>query len=82
MRIRPGDLDDAPILGDMFDEAVEWMVSRGNTEQLVSHFSRARDNGLTKVQAAEAVTHIAFYAGWPRAMSALPAVRAAFEDKK
>ena len=33
MRIRPGDLDDAPILVEMFDEAVEWMVSRGNTEQ-------------------------------------------------
>jgi GNAT superfamily N-acetyltransferase len=33
MEIRRGDLDDAPILLDMFDEAVAWMVARGNTEQ-------------------------------------------------
>jgi GNAT superfamily N-acetyltransferase len=33
MEIRRGDLDDAPILVGMFDEAVEWMVARGNTEQ-------------------------------------------------
>lgn len=61
---------------------VSALVARGQTEQLGSHLSRARDNGLTKVQAAEAVTHIAFYAGWPRAMSALPAIRVAFEDRK
>jgi 4-carboxymuconolactone decarboxylase len=61
---------------------VSALVARGNTEQLGSHLSRARSNGLTKIQVAEAVTHIAFYAGWPRAMSALPAVRVAFEDKK
>jgi len=61
---------------------VSALMARGQTEQLGSHLSRARDNGLTKVQAAEAATHIAFYAGWPRAMSALPAIRVAFEDRK
>lgn len=61
---------------------VSALVARGQVEQLGSHLARARDNGLTKVQAAEAVTHIAFYAGWPRAMSALPAVKTAFEPQK
>ena len=61
---------------------VSALVARGHIEQLGSHLSRARDHGLTKVQAAEAVTQIAFYAGWPRAMSALPAIRVAFEDRK
>jgi 4-carboxymuconolactone decarboxylase len=61
---------------------VSALVARGQLEQLGSHLTRARANGLTKTQAAEAVTHIAFYAGWPRAMSALPAVRVAFQDSK
>lgn len=61
---------------------VSALVARGQIEQLESHLTRARRNGLTKVQAAEAVTQIAFYAGWPRAMSALPAVRVAFEGSK
>ena len=33
MEIRPGDDGDVPVLFDMFDEAVAWMVARGNTEQ-------------------------------------------------
>lgn len=33
MKIRPGDDRDLPVLLDMFDEAVAWMVARGNTEQ-------------------------------------------------
>lgn len=33
MEIRRGDLDDVPILVDMYDEAIEWMVARGNTKQ-------------------------------------------------
>jgi 4-carboxymuconolactone decarboxylase len=60
---------------------VSALVARGQVEQLGSHLTRARDNGLSKVQAAEAVTHIAFYAGWPRAMSALPALKTAYEAK-
>jgi 4-carboxymuconolactone decarboxylase len=54
------------------------LMARGQTEQLASHLSRAKDNGLTQAQAAETATHIAFYAGWPRAMSALPVIKATF----
>ena len=37
------------------------------------------DNGLTQTQAAEMVTQLAFYAGWPNAFSALPVVKDVFE---
>ena len=39
------------------------------------------DNGLTQTQAAEMVTQLAFYAGWPNASSALPVVKDVFEKR-
>ena len=43
------------------------------------HLNRAMDNDLTRSQASEVITHIAFYAGWPNAFSALPVVKEVFE---
>jgi hypothetical protein len=40
------------------------------------------DNGLTQLQASDAETHIAFYAGWPNAFSALPVVKEVFEKRQ
>jgi 4-carboxymuconolactone decarboxylase len=40
------------------------------------------DNGLTQEQASEALTHIAFYAGWPCAFSALPVVKEVLEKRQ
>jgi len=39
------------------------------------------DNGLTETQAAEVLTHLAFYAGWPNAMSALPVAKDVFAKR-
>ena len=39
-------------------------------EQLETHLGRAINNGVTKEEIAEVITHLAFYAGWPAAMSA------------
>ncbi|MDB5841049.1 MAG: carboxymuconolactone decarboxylase family protein [Herminiimonas sp.] len=39
------------------------------------------DNGLTKAQASEALTQLAFYAGWPNVFSALPIVKGVFEKR-
>src|ERR1700761_8090054 len=50
---------------------VACLVSRGNTAQLPGHLKRATDNGLTEAEVLEVITHLAFYAGWPQAMSAL-----------
>jgi 4-carboxymuconolactone decarboxylase len=47
------------------------LASAGNTEQLPFHLGLARENGVTQTELTEAITHLAFYAGWPRAMSAM-----------
>ncbi|MDQ1058496.1 4-carboxymuconolactone decarboxylase [Arthrobacter globiformis] len=47
------------------------LVSTGNIEQLEAHIPMGIANGLTKEEIIEAITHVAFYAGWPRAVSAL-----------
>ena len=54
------------------------LIANGNTEQLSGHLARALENGLTETELAEVITHLAFYAGWPRAMSAVPVARKAF----
>ncbi len=46
------------------------LVSLYRTEQLPGHLQRALDNGVTREELVEAITHLAFYAGWPSAMSA------------
>jgi 4-carboxymuconolactone decarboxylase len=50
---------------------VAGLVTGGSTEQLEFHLRRARDNGATEDELIEVITHLAFYAGWPKAMSAM-----------
>jgi 4-carboxymuconolactone decarboxylase len=45
------------------------------------HLNRAMDNGLTQTQAAEVITHLAFYVGWPNTFSALPVAKEVFEKR-
>ena len=47
------------------------LVSLYRTEQLPFHLNRAMENGLTREELVEAITHLAFYAGWPTAVTAL-----------
>jgi 4-carboxymuconolactone decarboxylase len=58
---------------------VSILIANGSTEQLRGHFLRARDNGLTESEIIEAITHSSFYAGWPRAMTALTVAREIFK---
>ena len=60
---------------------VSALISSGQVAQIPYHLNRAMDNGLTQAQAAEVVTHLAFYAGWPNAFSALPVVKDVFEKR-
>ena len=46
------------------------LVATYRPEQLATHIERALANGVTKAEISELVTHLAFYAGWPSAMSA------------
>jgi 4-carboxymuconolactone decarboxylase len=47
------------------------LTALGSTEQLVFHLGLAKQNGATEDELIEAITHLAFYADWPRAMSAM-----------
>jgi 4-carboxymuconolactone decarboxylase len=51
-------------------------------EQLKGHTERALANGVTNDEIGELITHLAFYAGWPSAMSAAKVVKQVFEEKK
>ena len=60
---------------------VSALIASGQVAQIPYHLNRAMDNGLTQSQAAEAITHLAFYVGWPNAMSALPVAKDVFEKR-
>ncbi len=47
------------------------LVATGKTEQMNFHFPRAIENGVTREELVELITHLAFYVGWPNAMSAV-----------
>jgi 4-carboxymuconolactone decarboxylase len=55
------------------------LIAGGNTEQLAGHLARARNNGLTQTELTESIIHLAFYAGWPRAMSAITVAKRVFD---
>lgn len=58
------------------------LTAAGQSAQITFHLGKAMDNGLTREQAAEVVTHLAFYAGWPNAMSALAVFKKVFESRE
>ena len=60
---------------------VSALIASGQPAQIIYHLNRAMDNGLTKTEVSEALTHVAFYAGWPNVFSALPVVKAVFEKR-
>jgi 4-carboxymuconolactone decarboxylase len=54
------------------------LVASGQAAQITYHLNRAMDNGLTQDEASEALTQLAFYAGWPNVFTALPVVKDVF----
>jgi 4-carboxymuconolactone decarboxylase len=60
---------------------VSALIAAGQSAQITFHLNKAMDNGLTKAQASEMLTHLAFYVGWPNAMSAVPAVKGVFDGR-
>lgn len=51
------------------------LIALGRTEQLPFHLRRARDNGIRHDELVALTTHLAFYAGWPVAASAVARLR-------
>jgi 4-carboxymuconolactone decarboxylase len=56
------------------------LISLYRTNELPFHFKRALENGLTREALIEAITHLAFYAGWPVANTAIPIAKRVFEE--
>ena len=89
--VSPGlaDLSDRVLFGEVWERpglskrdrslaTVTALISGYRHNELPGHVSRALENGVTREELAELVTHLAFYAGWPAANTAVPILRKAF----
>jgi 4-carboxymuconolactone decarboxylase len=56
------------------------LVSLYRVNELPFHLKRALENGVTRDELAEAVTHLAFYSGWPTASTAIGLLRTLFAE--
>ena len=86
------ELTDNVLFGDVWERpglskrdrslvTVSALIAMNRPDQLRSHLARARDNGLTQEELIEAITHLAFYAGWPSAVTAISVAKEVFEKK-
>ena len=86
------EVSDKVIYGDVWERpglskrdrsliTVATLVALGRERQLEGHLSRALENGVTKDEIGEVITHLAFYAGWPAAMTAALVAKDVFEKK-
>ncbi|MCZ6533407.1 MAG: carboxymuconolactone decarboxylase family protein [SAR324 cluster bacterium] len=79
-----GDLWERPGLSkrDRSLITVAALVASHRPMQLKTHIGRALDNGVTKEEIAEIITHLAYYAGWPAAMTAAQGAVDVYESKE
>ncbi len=56
------------------------LISLYRVNELPFHLKKALENGLTRDELIEAITHLAFYSGWPTASTALPIAQRVFEE--
>ncbi len=77
-----GDVWENPVLlpRDRSLVTITSLISLYRTNELPFHLKRAIENGLTRDEIIETITHLAFYAGWPPAMTALQIARKVFDD--
>jgi 4-carboxymuconolactone decarboxylase len=87
-----GELTDKVVFGDVWERkglskrdrsliVIASLITQASTEQLRGHLWRALDNGVTREEITEVVTHLAFYTGWPNAGSAALVVKQVFEER-
>jgi len=86
------ELTDQVIYGDIWERqglskrdrsliTVSALVALNRTEQLRFHFPKAIENGVTRDELVETITHLAFYCGWPNAMSAMMLAKELFSGE-
>ena len=56
------------------------LAAGGDTAQLEFHLGRAVENGVTKDELIEAITHVTLYAGWPKGMAAMGVAKEVFSE--
>lgn len=61
---------------------VSALIAMNRPDQLRGHLARARENGLSDAELIEATTHLAFYAGWPSAVTAIGVAREVFKQPR
>ncbi|HTS94174.1 MAG TPA: carboxymuconolactone decarboxylase family protein [Stellaceae bacterium] len=87
------DLTEKVLFGDVWERpglskrdrsliTVATLVALQRSEQLRGHLDRALNNGVTKDEIVEIITHLAFYSGWPTAMSAALLAKEVFDDRR
>lgn len=86
------ELTDDVLFGDVWERpglskrdrsliTVATLVALGRERQLVGHLGRALDNGVTRDEIVELITHLAFYSGWPTAMTATTIAKDVFDKR-
>ena len=86
------ELTDDVLFGDVWERpglakrdrslvTISALIAMNRPDQLRSHLALARQNGVTESEIVEAITHLAFYAGWPNAVSAVAIAREVFTQK-
>ncbi len=82
-------LTDEVLFGDVWERqelskrdrsliTVAALIALNRPDQLRFHLGRAVENGVKKEELIEAITHLAFYSGWPNAVSAMTIAKEIF----
>ena len=86
------ELTDQVLYGDVWERpglskrdrsliTISALIAMNRPDQLRSHLVRARENGVTENEVVETITHLAFYAGWPSAVTAIAVAKDVFKSK-
>lgn len=86
------ELTDEVLFGDVWERpqlskrdrslvTVSALIAMNRPDQLRSHLARARDNGVTQEELVESITHLAFYSGWPNAITAITVAKEVFDKR-
>ena len=86
------ELTDEVLFGDIWERpelskrdrslvTVPALIALNRPDQLRFHLDKALDNGLQKEELIEVITHLAFYCGWPNAMSAIMVAKELFSKR-
>jgi 4-carboxymuconolactone decarboxylase len=83
------ELTDKVLYGDVWERpglskrdrslvTVSALIAMNRPDQLRSHMRIARENGVTEAEVVETITHLAFYSGWPNAVTAIGIAKEVF----